>query len=448
MSPLQLRRNRQYRWSDCRPTVGATNPRFTPKFHQVVTWQQEKLHGGGLEQASCKTHYSGIPLMDEPEQLRSPPERPLSPKQLAAGRLAEFHADLTALSPHVIATPVIVGINVLVFAIMALNGISPISPTVEELLHIGANSGIKTTNGEWWRLLTANYIHIGFMHLAFNMWALWSAGCLVERLVGTLGFIILYTFSGIAGSVASCFWDPWMVSAGASGAIFGVWGALLGFLLLRRDSVPFEALAQLRNSGLAFVGYNLVLGFFIPHIDMAAHLGGLVAGFLGGLALSRPLHKEALVKRPIRNLVVGGIGLVLVAGFVLVAPPVAADLQAEFIKFGESEEKLLKIHDDLSRQLQTSSISLAGMADRIESEILPQWRAAGAPILSMTRVRPEQKKLVEAFCRYIKCRQEAWEALVLAGRKDDRSKAEVFNKKWAETQRIVDEIKAIAKQRQ
>jgi len=386
--------------------------------------------------------------MDEPEQLPSAHDQPLSLRQQSALRLAEFHASLMALSPRVIATPVIVAVNVLVFAIMTLNGINPVSPTVEQLLHMGANFGPQTTNGEWWRLLTANYIHVGFMHLAFNMWALWSAGFLVERMLGTPGFIILYTFSGIAGSLASCFWDPWMVSAGASGAIFGVWGALLGFLLLRTDSVPLEALAQLRSSGLAFVGYNLVLGFFIPHIDIAAHLGGLVAGFLGGLALSRPLHREALAGRAIRNLVVGGIGLVLVAGIILVAPPAAADVEAEFRKFGESEEKLLKVHNDLLKQIEAASISPAQMADRIESEVLPEWRRAGAPILSMTRVHPKQKRLVEAFCRYIKSREEAWEALVEAMRRDDQTKAEVFKKKWSEAQGIVNEIMAMAKQKQ
>jgi rhomboid protease GluP len=385
--------------------------------------------------------------MDEPQQLSLTPDQPPSLAQQSALRLAEFHANLVALSPRVIATPVIVGINVLVFAIMALNGINPISPSVEQLLHMGANFGPKTTNGEWWRLLTSNYLHIGFMHLAFNMWALWSAGFLVERMLGTLGFIILYTFSGLAGSLASCFWDPWMVSAGASGAIFGVWGALLGFLLLQKDSVPLEALAQLRSSGLAFVGYNLVLGFFIPHIDIAAHIGGLVAGFLGGLALSRPLRKEALATRPIRNLLVGGIGLALVAGIVVVAPPAAADVQAELMKFGESEEKLLKLHNDLVKQAEARSISPAQMADRIEKDILPEWRTAGAPILSMARVHPDQKKLIDAFCRYIKSREEAWEALVEAARRDDESKGQVFRKKWEEAQDTVNEIMAMAKQK-
>jgi rhomboid protease GluP len=385
--------------------------------------------------------------MDEPIQLSVTQDQPMPQKEQSALRLAEFHANLVALSPRVVATPVIVAVNVLVFAIMALNGINPISPTVDELLHMGANFGPKTSNGEWWRLLTSNYIHIGFMHLAFNMWALWSAGFLVERMLGTLGFIILYTFSGIAGSLASCFWDPWMVSAGASGAIFGVWGALLGFLLLRKDSVPLEALAQLRSSGLAFVGYNLVLGFFIPHIDIAAHLGGVVAGFLGGLALSRPLRREALATRPIRNLVVGGIGLALVVGIIVLAPPAAADVQAEFAKFGESEEKLLKLHNDLAQRVETGSISPAQMAERIASDILPEWRSAGAPILSMTRVHPKQKRLVDAFSRYIKSREEGWEALVEAGRTDDASKGELFKRKWAEAQSIVSEITAMAKEK-
>ena len=92
------------------------------------------------------------------------------------------------------------------------------------------------------------------------------------------------------GSVASVAWNPEVMSVGASGAVFGVGGALLGFLLLRRDSIPAVVLVPLRNSMFSFIGFNVVFGFLVPGIDNAAHLGGLAGGLVCGFVLSQPLE--------------------------------------------------------------------------------------------------------------------------------------------------------------
>jgi rhomboid protease GluP len=116
---------------------------------------------------------------------------------------------------------------------------------VGSLIAWGANYGPDTiTNGQWWRLLTSMFLHIGIVHLAFNMIVLLQIGPFVERLVGNVGFLIVYFVSGFAGNVTSLVWNPYTVSAGASGAIFGLYGLLLGFLLMsRRDSIPTDVLA-------------------------------------------------------------------------------------------------------------------------------------------------------------------------------------------------------------
>ena len=95
-------------------------------------------------------------------------------------------------------------------------------------------------------MLTCAFLHFGIIHLAFNMWVLWQLGDLVERLVGNIGFLVLYIISGVGGSLASLLWNPMVISAGASGAVFGVGGALMGFILLRRDTIPAEVLKHLR----------------------------------------------------------------------------------------------------------------------------------------------------------------------------------------------------------
>jgi rhomboid protease GluP len=118
------------------------------------------------------------------------------------------------------------------------------------------------------------------------MYCLATAGPVVERLFGHLGFAGLYLIAGAGGAIASLCVHPTVISAGASGAIFGVFGALLGFLALRHDEVPADRLRPMAGGTLAFVGYNLLFGLGAPGIDMAAHLGGLVIGFGGGLLLT------------------------------------------------------------------------------------------------------------------------------------------------------------------
>ena len=109
-------------------------------------------------------------------------------------------------TPRAYVTPALVGVNVAVFVLMALSGVGLLSPRPLDLIRWGANFGPLTTHGEWWRLLTATFVHIGALHLLCNMWALWDVGVLMERLVGPAGLLVLYLLAGLAGSVASLSW--------------------------------------------------------------------------------------------------------------------------------------------------------------------------------------------------------------------------------------------------
>ncbi|MBW3600657.1 MAG: rhomboid family intramembrane serine protease [Planctomycetes bacterium] len=244
--------------------------------------------------------------------------------------MVEFRTALFAQTPRVFITPLIVAINVLVFLAMATSGVDPIRPTALEVLPWGANFGPKTLGGEWWRLGASMFLHFGLIHLGFNMWVLWDAGKLVERLVGNVGFLILYLFSGLMAAVVSLNWHPQSVGAGASGAVFGVIGALGGFLLLRRDTVPMQILQSIRSSLGAFIIFNLFIGLAIPFIDLSAHVGGLIAGGVCGLVMSRPITLENTGGRVVRNLAVLVIAVIaiLVGLSLLPAPP---DLEAEAV---------------------------------------------------------------------------------------------------------------------
>jgi rhomboid protease GluP len=158
------------------------------------------------------------------------------------------------------ATGVLIAMNVVMYAVMVARGVSWISPTAESVLKWGADYGPLTLHGQWWRMITSMFLHFGIIHIAFNMFVLLQIGFFMERLAGRLRFVVLYLVCGAGGSAASLAWHPSIVSAGASGAIFGLYGALLGFLLKHRGSIAPEALAAQKKWALTFIGYNLLYG--------------------------------------------------------------------------------------------------------------------------------------------------------------------------------------------
>jgi rhomboid protease GluP len=159
------------------------------------------------------------------------------------------------------------------------------------LLRLGANFPPLVRAGEYWRLLASMFLHVGVMHLLFNGWALLQLGRLCEALLGSWRTAVVYFVSGIAASLASVVFTN-NLSAGASGAIFGLLGALISFLLRRRRALLPQGKGLLGQL-VMWAGINVVLGFSIPHIDNAAHLGGFAAGLLLGLPLrSRPAPAE------------------------------------------------------------------------------------------------------------------------------------------------------------
>jgi membrane associated rhomboid family serine protease len=193
-------------------------------------------------------------------------------------------------------TQIIVGINVLVFVGMGLAGVSPTAPSVQELVTWGANYAPLALGPQPWRILASNYVHIGIIHIFFNMWCLWNLGRLAERILDRWTYLLIYTASGISGSLASLWWHPKGIGAGASGAIFGLAGGLIAVLYLGKLPIASAALKPTLKSLITFAAYNLFFGL-VPGIDNAAHLGGLAAGLgLGALlagSVTEPLESRA-----------------------------------------------------------------------------------------------------------------------------------------------------------
>ncbi len=198
-------------------------------------------------------------------------------------------------SSSMIVTQAIFGINVAVFVAMMLAGVSMLdNPSGQDLVHWGANFGPLTVSGQWWRLLTCVFVHGGLLHIGFNMWCLWDLGRLAESVYGHWTFAAVYLICGLAASVASVIWYPAVLSVGASGAIFGIAGALISSFYLGEFSLPRAAISGTLRSVVVFVGYNLFFGAVIAHIDNAAHIGGLLIGLLLGALIAKvaPGHDD------------------------------------------------------------------------------------------------------------------------------------------------------------
>ena len=184
--------------------------------------------------------------------------------------------------------PILVYINVGIYLLMVITGLGFITFQAPDLLALGANLGILVKEDQWWRLLTCVFLHGGLMHLVTNMFGLIFVSIFLEPLLGRIKYLSVYLLTGIVASLASIWWHDDVVSVGASGAIFGLYGVFLA-LLLRRVYPPSFSKSFLVGTSI-FVGINLLMGLS-GGIDNAAHIGGLLSGFIIGVILSFTLNR-------------------------------------------------------------------------------------------------------------------------------------------------------------
>jgi rhomboid protease GluP len=186
----------------------------------------------------------------------------------------------------------VLAVNILVFIAMVADGVSPTGGTPRQLVRWGADYGPLTLAGQWWRLLTSAFVHVGIVHLAINMWCLWNLGRFAELHLGRRRFAFMYVASAIFASLVSLLWNPNNVSAGASGAVFGIAGALISTLKLGATSASADEIKEQLKSLIPFCLYNLFIGAVVPGIDNAAHLGGLFAGLIFGAVLALTTRRQ------------------------------------------------------------------------------------------------------------------------------------------------------------
>lgn len=293
-------------------------------------------------------------------------------------------------------TPILIITNILIFVVMVCSGVSFFEPATQSMLNWGANSTVTTLDGQWWRLLSNCFIHFGLVHLLLNMYALAFVGILLEPFLGRLKFLSAYLLTGIIASLASLWWHDYTVSAGASGAIFGMYGVFLAILSTNQIE------RNLRNGLLAnigiFVVYNLIYGGVKGGIDNAAHIGGLLSGIVIGFTfvpgLSKPDNKR------LNQLMLAGTVAVMLICCVVTYISLSGSDRVVYYKqmegFYKIEDKALKILQEPDNK--TDGQILYGLNDGING-----WKNGLALVQGLDKLKLSTKihkrnKILEQYC--------------------------------------------------
>ncbi|HLP38378.1 rhomboid family intramembrane serine protease [Lacibacter sp.] len=318
-------------------------------------------------------------------------------------------------------TYTIIGINVLVFMIMGLQGAGIFEANGLVHLRWGSNYGPLTASGDWWRLFTAIFLHFGILHLAFNMYALFSIAAYLEPMLGKLRYITAYLCCGILASLASLWWHTDSVnSAGASGAAYGMYGVFLA--LLTTNIIAKKARKPLLQSIVIFVLFNLAYGLK-GGIDSAAHIGGLVSGAIIGYLFAFSIKKEQ--KKQTASWAVPAIVVlsVLICGWYLQQNKVTAEVRNNVLRdikndsypdvdrFKELYEQFVIVQDDALQIYHQHGDNLSSLPKPVQEQFKHKLDQANSIAVKMMNlnVGDEMKELAATVNRYVELRKKEME---------------------------------------
>jgi rhomboid protease GluP len=379
---------------------------------------------------------------------------PASRAENASALFAENLRQLPgATHPAGSVTNLLIAANVIAFVVLA--GVFGAGwfdvADMQPYIGFAASNAAATTDGEWWRLLSSMFAHYGLLHLALNMWALYQTGHLMERVMGRGLYALTYLASGLGGGLLSMAWHGDTVwSAGASGAIFGVYGALLGFILREKQALPGEVFQPLLKSSLTFAGYNLIYGFIHPGIDNAAHIGGIAAGLLFGWLCALPMNAAQRAPLVKGRYATGTVALVvMVAVGVLAAPRFDYRVREELAwqdaveDINTKEDALLKRENAAMKAWNEDRSKGAELATLLLTDLAPFYRDFGARLraLSYTPGRRTERRR-QLLVELVDLKVVEYTTLAKAARDDDE---ESLKRHDAVVQEIRSRQEAIAK---
>jgi rhomboid protease GluP len=311
---------------------------------------------------------------------------------------------LRARTPWVFVTPLLAITNVVIFACM-IGGSGSLSGP-ETLVQWGASVGPRTTNNEWWRLLSAAFVHAGALQLIVNLTALVWIGMVAERLAGHAMVAAIYAAAGMLATLSSLAADPMMVTYGASAAVAGLLGLLLATFSWSlfpgsTMTVPMTLVKNLAAPVALFVLYNLGSGA----LGTEAELTGFATGFVGGFAVTWDISAR---KPPVRRLA-AAVGAVLVIA-VMYALPLrgVADVRPEVERILAIEKRTAQAYQTAVDQFRLGAIPAERLAQLIDRTIVPELRAARARIAALTGVPARHRPVMAATEEYLRLRDECW----------------------------------------
>jgi rhomboid protease GluP len=358
-------------------------------------------------------------------------------------------AGTSARATHTWVVYAIIALNLVMFGYELMMGCDAVDPTADQLRAVGASHPADTLGQqEYFRIPLSMFLHFGVMHLGLNLVCLWQ-GRLVEVVYGAASFIVIYLLAGLAGGLATLAVGGDKVSAGASGAVFGVYGAFAAFLLVRKSSIPPDAWKQTSTGIGFFIVVNLIFGFVVPAISMSAHVGGLVFGFvLGAALLAGTQPRTHPPGKRVGGVFAAGV-LVIVLGLrLLPRPDAAADgtggpVPAELLTFERVEAPALAKWSDLESRHSAKSIDDGKAADELERTIMGPWKLA-CEVLAKSEAG-QQDKLLVLKATHCVAQLAAWESIRDAWRQPQGPQRDDLYMRYRLALRDVNEIGALFK---
>jgi rhomboid protease GluP len=313
----------------------------------------------------------------------------------------------------------LIAANVAMFGVELAAGASPVAPSARQMIELGASYPPLTLEGEWWRLGSSMFLHFGILHLAMNMLCLYQARA-VEPLFGRLGFLVIYLVAGLGGGIASLIASTGnVVTAGASGAVFGVYGAFGAKLVLHRSQfAPDSWHRTVRRLG-TFLGLNLVVGLSASGISLSAHIGGLIAGV--GLGAALLAGAGAAQARTPRALLLAALGLALTAAGVMALKP-DASMVSVFQHFDAVEKSATVQADAAFTRYKAGQISEAEFVGVIDRDMITPYQQLRRELLATSDVPVRLRSLLARAQELVDARLADGQALRAVATERDPAK--------------------------
>jgi rhomboid protease GluP len=333
---------------------------------------------------------SGLRLLDAAKR-RSPASAPLRDA-------------LRARTRRPLVTPALLVVNAAVFVLMIVGPGALDDP--DTLVGWGANVASRTTNGEWWRLVTMMFVHSGPLHLLATVAGLLPLGLMLERLVGSLAFATVFIAAGILAALVSLTTSAVAVSVGGSGAIFGIYGLLSasviwGAIANPNVPIPVTTVNRVVTPAVAFVLYNLAN----ESVGIPGEVAGFATGFLGGLVLARGVIQY---RPPVRRSAVVSVAAVVLALVAAVPLRGTGDVRSDIERVVALEGDTAGVYDAAVNRFKQGRATAGSLARLIEGTIVPELQTARAQLKAVERVPKEQQPLMAAAAEYLALREKAW----------------------------------------